>query len=78
LLLTLKTGLPTTPLLVVINITPLAPLTPYTAVAEASFNIEMLSTELMSIVLKALGRSTPSTRINGPPPLNVVWARINI
>ena len=47
----------------VIKITPLAPLTPNTAVADASFKTDIFSTEAKSTEL--IGRSIPSTRING-------------
>ena len=56
-------ALPSEPRLVVIKITPFAPFTPYTAVADASFNTEIEATELISI--PAIGRSIPSTNING-------------
>ena len=61
---TLILGLPFSPRLVVINMTPFAPRTPYTAVAEASLRIEIDSISLGSIVLK-LGVSIPSTITRG-------------
>ncbi|MPM40376.1 hypothetical protein SDC9_87016 [bioreactor metagenome] len=54
---------PSAPRLVVTKITPLAPRTPKTAVADASFNTVTLSISLGSICVN--GRSTPSTNING-------------
>ena len=56
-------GLPTLPGLVLIRITPLAPRTPYTAVAEASFSTVNDSISSGSILLKL--RSTPSTNTSG-------------
>ena len=50
------------PCLVVINTTPFAPLTPYTAVAEASFNTEKLSMSAGSRSL--IFPSKPSIRTN--------------
>ena len=50
------------PLLVVTNTTPFAPRTPYTAVAEASFNIEKLSTSDGSISLKLPSKPSINTR----------------
>jgi len=59
-----------------IKITPLAPRTPYTAVAEASFNTVNDSMSSGSILLKL--RSTPSTNTNGLEfwPANVEIPRI--
>ena len=57
------TALPSCPRLVVTRITPLAPFTPNTAVAEASLSTDMFSTEDISTELS--GRSTPSTNIRG-------------
>ena len=57
-----------------ISITPFAPLTPNTAVAEASFNTVMDSTSFASIV-RILSRGTPSIRINGFWPLVVAAPR---
>ena len=57
------TGFWATPLRVVTNTTPLAARTPYTAVADASFKIEMDSTS--SIDKSDISRSTPSTNTNG-------------
>ena len=51
------------PLLVVTRITPLAPLTPNTAVEDASLSTVMLSISFGSIWKKDL--STPSTRMRG-------------
>src|SRR5690606_1869890 len=59
----LSCGLPALPRLVVMRITPLAPLTPYTAVADASFNTDIDSISLGSRLLRS--RSTPSTSIKG-------------
>ena len=57
-------GFPNSPRFVVIKITPFAPLTPYTAVAEASFKIDNDSTSFGSISFK-LFTSIPSTIIKG-------------
>ena len=57
----LTVNLPALPLLVVTITTPLAPRTPYTAVAEASFKIEKLSISAGSRVFKS--PSTPSISI---------------
>ena len=57
------TGLLVSPRLVVIRITPFAPRTPNTAVAEASFKTEKLSISSGSIC--EYSRSTPSTNTNG-------------
>ena len=76
LALTLITALPSSPRLVVIKITPLAPRTPNTAVADASFNTEMDATELIST--EAIGRSTPSTNTSGSLEFHDVTPRIVI
>ena len=55
-------NLPALPLLVVTITTPLAPRTPYTAVAEASFKTEKLSISAGSSVFKS--PSTPSIKIS--------------
>ena len=60
---------PSAPRLVVTSTTPLAPRTPNTAVAEASFKTLTLSISLGSIWKKE--RSTPSTNINGCEPASV-------
>ena len=56
-------ALPVVPRLVVTRMTPFAPRTPKTAVAEASFRTEMLSISFGSNCEKE--RSTPSTRTSG-------------
>ena len=56
-------ALPVVPRLVVTRMTPFAPRTPNTAVAEASLRTEMLSISLGSSCEKE--RSTPSTRTSG-------------
>ena len=56
--------------------TPLAPLAPNTAVAEASFRTEMLATSLGSMVEKS--RSTPSTSTSGLELLKLETPRIRI
>ena len=56
-------ALPTEPRLVVTRMTPFAPRTPNTAVADASFRTEMLSISFASSCEKE--RSTPSTRTSG-------------
>ena len=76
LALILITALPPSPRLVVIKITPLAPRTPNTAVADASFNTEIDATELMST--EFIGRSTPSTSTNGSLEFQDVTPRIVI
>ena len=65
------------PRLVVIIITPFAPRTPYTAVADASFRIEMDSISFGSILLN-VAASMPSTIINGADGSNnsVDWANV--
>lgn len=73
---TLIEAFPSTPLFVVISITPLAPLTPNTAVADASFNTEIDSTELISTLV--IGRSIPSTNIRGSLPFHELLPRITI
>ena len=72
----LITALPSSPRLVVIKITPLAPRTPNTAVADASFNTEMVATELMST--EFMGRSTPSTSTSGSLEFHDVTPRMVI
>ena len=67
---------PSRPLRVVTNITPFAPRTPYTAVAEASFNTEIVSISSGSIC--AIGRSTPSISTKGLESFNEARPRINI
>ena len=57
------TAFPSLPRFVVIKITPLAPFTPKTAVADASFNTDIVSTEVISTEL--IGRSMPSTKMSG-------------
>ena len=54
----------------------LLPRTPYTAVAEASFNTEMVSISSGSIC--AIGRSTPSISTKGLESFNEARPRINI
>ena len=63
LVLTDICGFPSSPRRVVIRITPLAPLTPNTAVEAASFRMEKFSISLGSICEKSL--STPSTSTRG-------------
>ena len=60
---TLMFVLPECPRLVVIRITPFAPRTPYTALAEASFSTENDSISEISRLFKE--RSTPSTSTSG-------------
>ena len=69
-------GLATEPRLVLMIMTPLAPRTPYMALAEASFNTENDSISAGSISFKL--RSTPSTNTNGelPPAPKVEIPRI--
>ena len=67
---------PSLPRLVVTRITPLAPFTPYTAVADASFNTETDSTELIST--EFIGRSIPSTSTNGSLLFHELDPRITI
>ena len=69
-------GLPSWPLLVVTMMTPLAPLAPNTAVAEASFSTEILATSLGSMVEKS--RSTPSTSTSGLELLKLDTPRMRI
>src|SRR5690606_28048557 len=69
-------GLPDLPRRVVTNMTPLAPLTPYTAVDEASFKMLMLSTSFGSSWAKSRPK-TPSTTTNGAALLKVDTPRIN-
>ncbi|MNT18683.1 hypothetical protein D3C72_1538990 [compost metagenome] len=69
-------ALPSLPLLVVMRITPLAPRTPYTAVAVASFSTDTVSIELISTLLN--GRSTPSTIVRGSVLFHVLRPRITI
>ena len=67
---------PSLPRFVVIRITPFAPFTPNTAVAEASLSTEIDSTELMSTPL--IGRSIPSTNTSGSLPFHELLPRIMI
>ena len=53
--------------------TPLAPRTPNTAVAEASFSTVMLSISLGS--MSHISRSTPSTWMSGDESTHVAWPR---
>ncbi|MNL64178.1 hypothetical protein D3C87_1883700 [compost metagenome] len=57
------TGACAIPLRVVTRTTPLAALTPYTAVADASLSIETDSTS--STEISDISRSTPSTKMSG-------------
>src|SRR3546814_3306581 len=66
--------LPFSPLLVVIRMTPLAPRTPKTAVADASFRIDIDATSLASIV-RILSRGTPSIKTSGLFPFKVAAPR---
>ena len=68
-------GRPVSPTLVVTMITPLAPLAPNTAVAEASFRTEIVSTSFGSRSAKS--RSTPSTRTKGAEPFQLETPRIS-
>ena len=63
-------------LVVIQDLHPLAPRTPNTAVADASFNTEMVSTELIST--EFMGRSTPSTNISGSLEFQDVTPRMVI
>ncbi len=74
--LALINAFPKLPRLVVIRITPLAPLDPYTAVAEASFKTETVSTDPISTLF--MGRSIPSTNISGDESFQVLAPRITI
>ena len=56
-------GFPSCPRLVVMRMTPFAPLTPKTAVEAASFRMEKFSISFGSIWEKS--RSTPSTNTRG-------------
>jgi len=56
-------GRPFDPLLVLMMMTPFAPRTPYTAVAEASLRIEKLSISSGSTLENE--RGTPSTSVSG-------------
>ena len=69
-------GLPRVPRLVVTITTPLAPLAPKTAVAEASFKTEIVAISLGSMSLKS--RSTPSTIIRGWEPFQLDRPRMMI
>ena len=69
-------GLPICPRFVVTIITPLAPLAPKTAVAEASLSTEIVLISLGSRFEKS--RSTPSTITNGLDPFQLDNPRIII
>jgi len=75
--LALIRAVPFSPLRVVIIITPLAPRTPNTAVAEASFNTEILAISFGSID-RISSTATPSTIINGFVPFVVAAPRRNM
>ncbi len=61
---------PASPRRVVIRMTPFAPRTPNTAVAEASFKIETEATSFGSSVA-ILSRGTPSIKISGDASFKV-------
>ncbi len=60
---TFTEGFPILPRFVLIRITPFAPRTPYTALADASFSMENDSISAGSILFRS--RSMPSTRTKG-------------
>ena len=74
--LAFMTGLLTPPCFVVTKITPFAPLAPNTAVAEASFKIDIVLISEGSMVVKSL--STLSTITSGAEPFQLETPRINM